>query len=408
MPRLIHQNPKYRRHRASGQAIVTIDGRDFYLGPYGTRASRDEYDRFIGEWLASGRRLPGKGLADVYVAEILAAFMRHATTYYRKPDGTPTSEIDSYRQAIGPMKRLYGRIFAADFGPLALKAVREEMVRLGLCRNTINRHMGRIKHIFKWAASNELAPAAIHEALRTVEGLKAGRSEAKESVPVQPVPEEHVDAAVRFMSRQVAAMVKLQLVTGMRSGEVCAMRTCDIDTAGRLWQYKPTTHKTQHHGHERVIYMGPKAKEIVKPFLKADLIAFVFSPAEAEAERRAEMHRKRKTPLSCGNVPGSNVKRAPRRRPGDRYTATSYGRAVKYACDRADELAKGGVAIADDERIIPRWHPHQLRHTAGTRLRKEFGVEAAQVVLGHKSLSVTELYAEKNIQAAQRIAAEVG
>jgi integrase len=54
------------------------------------------------------------------------------------------------------------------------------------------------------------------------------------------------------------------------------------------------------------------------------------------------------------------------------------------------------------------WHPHQLRHNAGTRLRKEYGLEAAQVILGHKSLSVTEIYAEKNVAAAQRIMGEVG
>jgi integrase len=54
------------------------------------------------------------------------------------------------------------------------------------------------------------------------------------------------------------------------------------------------------------------------------------------------------------------------------------------------------------------WHPHQLRHTAATRLRREFGLEAAQVILGHKTLKVTEIYAEKNVEAAQRIMATAG
>jgi len=47
MPRLTNSTPKYRKHWASGQAIVTLDGRDFYLGPHGTRASRREYDRLV-------------------------------------------------------------------------------------------------------------------------------------------------------------------------------------------------------------------------------------------------------------------------------------------------------------------------------------------------------------------------
>ena len=49
--------PKYRKHKASGQAIVTIGGKMFYLGPHNSKASRIEYDRFIGEWLANGRRI---------------------------------------------------------------------------------------------------------------------------------------------------------------------------------------------------------------------------------------------------------------------------------------------------------------------------------------------------------------
>lgn len=55
MPRLTNAVPKYRKHRASGQAIVTITGRDHYLGPHGTKASKAEYDRLVTEWLASGR-----------------------------------------------------------------------------------------------------------------------------------------------------------------------------------------------------------------------------------------------------------------------------------------------------------------------------------------------------------------
>jgi hypothetical protein len=56
MPRLTRSNPSYRKHKASGQAVVTINGRDVYLGPYGSRVSRDGYDRVIGEWLTNGRR----------------------------------------------------------------------------------------------------------------------------------------------------------------------------------------------------------------------------------------------------------------------------------------------------------------------------------------------------------------
>lgn len=57
MPRLIQAVPKYRKHRASGQAVVTLNGQDHYLGPHGTKASSVEYDRLIAEWLAHGDRV---------------------------------------------------------------------------------------------------------------------------------------------------------------------------------------------------------------------------------------------------------------------------------------------------------------------------------------------------------------
>jgi hypothetical protein len=53
MPRLSGKNPAYRKHKATGQAVVTLSDRDVYLGPHGTKASKDEYDRRMREWNAA-------------------------------------------------------------------------------------------------------------------------------------------------------------------------------------------------------------------------------------------------------------------------------------------------------------------------------------------------------------------
>jgi integrase len=109
-------------------------------------------------------------------------------------------------------------------------------------------------------------------------------------------------------------MIKLQLLTAMRPGEVTAMRGCDLDTNEKLWLYKPGSHKTQHHGHDRVVYLGEQAKEIVRDFLKTNPQTFVFSPADAEDERREKLHAQRLregTPINQGNKPGSNRARRP-------------------------------------------------------------------------------------------------
>lgn len=80
MPRLSDSLPKYRKHRASGQAVVTLSGRDFCLGPHGTRASRREYDRLIGEWLASGRQPLHVSTDQLTVAELC---VRYAVVKWR-------------------------------------------------------------------------------------------------------------------------------------------------------------------------------------------------------------------------------------------------------------------------------------------------------------------------------------
>jgi hypothetical protein len=154
MPKLTgNKVPSYRLHKQSGQAIVTLNGRDHLLGRHGTPESQSEYNRLIAEWIAGGRQLPKAG-AVLTVSELIIAFWRHAEIYYRKPDGTPTSEQDSFRDALRPLRRLYAETRAADFGPRALKALRESMIQLGWCRTHINKQIARIKRVFKWGVEN--------------------------------------------------------------------------------------------------------------------------------------------------------------------------------------------------------------------------------------------------------------
>lgn len=399
--------PSYRFHRSDGRAVVTLNGQDIYLGQYGTAESRHRYARLIAEWEAAGRQLPTRA-EDLSIEELLARFWTWAESYYRKPDGTATGELHVYRQALRPLRRLYADTPASEFSSLALEALQSEMIRLGWNRSVINKQIGRIRRVFKWGARKKLIAASVWHELGTVEGLKRGRSDAQESEPVRPVPHAYVDAVLPHVNRQVAAMIRLQLLTAMRPAEVCAMRGCDLDTSGRLWTFTPADHKTAHHGHSRTIFIGPRAQQILKPFLRTDLAAYLFSPIEAEAERRERIHAERKTPLHVGNAPGTNRVRRPERRPGARYTSESYRRAIARACDVADRWAKGGVVIGDEERLVPAWSPNRLRHNAATELRKEFGLEAAQVILGHKTLTVTQVYAETNVQAAREIMEKIG
>ncbi len=284
--------PSYRLHKPTGLAVVRLNGRDFYLGKHSTPESRSEYERLIAEWLSNHRQLPGGARkvdiegASLTINELFLAYWRFAERYYRK-NGRMTDECYGIKAAMRPLKRLYGRQRAPDFGPLALKTVRQAMIDSGHSRVYINDNVNRIKRMLSWGVAEELVPPSVHHGLQAVRGLKRGRSAARETEPVKPVPAEYVDAVRPFVSRQVWAMIELQQITGMRSGEVVIMRACDIDTVGDVWLYRPPIHKTEHHDHERVIELGPRSQATIQPFLKRGLGAYLFSPAEAVAEHRA-------------------------------------------------------------------------------------------------------------------------
>lgn len=330
--------PAYRRHKSSGQAVVTLTDesgqrRDVLLGKYNTQASRQEYARVITEWEAAGRSLPAlpQSANDTTVNELALAFLRHADKHYRRADGTLTSEVNDYRLSLRPVVHLYGAQPARDFGPLALKAVRDLLVKgwthprhgeqQALCRGVVNQRIGRIRRVWKWGVENELLPAVTLAGLQAVRGLQRGRTAARETEPVRPVADALVDETLPWLPRHVAGIVRLMRWTGMRCGEVCSMRACDLDTGGAVWMYRPEAHKTAHHGHDRVIALGPQAQAVVEEFLTTDTQAYLFSPNRARAERYAALRQGRKSKVQPSQK--SRKKRSAKRLPGEMYTTMS-------------------------------------------------------------------------------------
>ena len=400
--------PSYRRHKPTGQAVVTLNGHDIYLGKYGAKASRAEYDRLTGEWLAAGRCLP-RPESDLTVAELAQRYWQFAKGYYRK-DGQPTGHVQAIRQALRPLRETYAFTLAADFGPLALRAVQQKLVGAGNARSYVNHLCAIVKRAFKWAVSQELLPEPVYRALATVPGLKQGRTEAREPERVPPVVESVVEATLPHLPPAVADMVRIQRLTGCRPGEVCAMRPCDLDRSGDVWIYRPASHKTQHHGRERLIFIGPKAQAILLPYLLRDAESYCFSPRESRHKQCAEMRAKRKTKVQPSQL--NRCKRHPKREPGDRYVKDAYCRAIHRAIDQANakrqsEAEEQGRKI-DDNDNLSHWHPNQLRHAAATEIRRQFGLEAAQTVLGHAKADVTQVYAERDWSLAAEIMRKIG
>lgn len=409
MPRLTgNRLPKYGKHKASGQAVIKLDGQDIYLGPYGSKASRIEYDRIVTEWLANGRSLPGSSAqAGLSVNQLAACYMKFAHGYYRK-NGKPTASIDGIRIALRFLCKSHGRTSARDFGPLALAAIRNTMIEADHARVYINKNVDRIRQAFKWAVSQELVPVAVHQALTTLPGLRRGRTAARETAPVLPVADHVIEQTLPYLGPTVADMVRLQRLTGCRPDELCMLRPCDIDRRDEVWAYRPESHKTQHHGRERIVFLGPHAQSILKPYLDRPGESYCFNPAESEETRNAERRAVRQSPMTpsqAARVP----KLHPIRQPGNRYSTNSYRRAIHRACDLADRAAhRDAPDVPAKTRLFPRWSPNRLRHSAGTEIRRRFGLEAAQVTLGHSSADVTQIYAERDFQKAAEVMRVVG
>ena len=406
------RTPKYRLHKATGQALVQIDGRRIYLGKYGTPESEERYRRTVAEWL-DGCLKPDESYSiairdhSLTVTELISGYFNFAKTYYVK-NGKPTDELYGLMAAFRPLRSLYGGKVAARFGPKQLKVVRQAMIESDHSRRYINDNINRIRRMFKWAVENEVVSAHVYQALEAVGGLKKGRSAARETRPIQPVGDDRVDATLPHLPEIVADMVRFQRLTGCRPGEVCIIRPCDVDTSGDVWEYRPESHKTEHHGRERVVFIGPKAQDVLRPYLLREKTAYCFSPSDSVRKHHDRRREQRKSPMTPSRA-RRRRKTDRSRAPGDRYTKDSYRQSIQRACDRAFPPPE---ELSDTEikkwRTSSCWSPNQLRHTVGTEIRRRFGLEAAQVTLGHASAQVTQIYAERDSLKAAAIMGEVG
>ena len=400
--------PRISNHR--GYAQVKLGGRAVHLGVYGSPEAAARYDEAVGAFLSTGRTpavLPGTldRLAQRY-----AAF---AASYFRKGD-RPTSSLHITRRALELAFRFHGPARVSAYGPAQLKAFRTWLAadpaqRFG--RKTINEYVRVIQSMFAWAASEELLPPGRWIDLAAVKPLRRGRPAdaggppPRDGEPIRPVPEAILRATLAAARPMLRAMMELQLATGMRPGELLALRPADLTPTVRdgVWCYRvrPDANKTEHAGRERLVYIGPRGLAALRPWLPADPEAFVFSPARALEEWNASRVAARVTPRQPSQALGVRRRRRPKGSgPGERYTTDSYRRAITRACDAAfpHPLAgRRGLTPEQAEELRRwrekhRWHPHQLRHNAATFIAEHEALDVAQLLLGHSSIATTLRY----------------
>ncbi len=392
--------PKLCRNKWRDAAFVYCGKRKIYLGKWGAPETIAAYRRYIAE-LASGRVSVAESAEAekpvVTVAELAVAFLSDKKDYYVK-DGASTRQHERYRVALSFPVEFFPATPVDDFGPKKLLFCRDEMVKSGrFARSYINTLINCVRTVFRWGVGLELVRPETLVGLQAVPPLKRDKSTAREVAPVEPVPGPVVDATLPFLPDRVAAMVRLQRLTGMRPGEVCAMRSGDVDRSGAVWIYTLRTDKTAHRraaSAKKRVPLGRRAQAILTPYLveKADdPDAFLFSPRDAARDRAFERRQRRKTPLAPSQAARDAAPKT--RRYNDFYAENLYCKIIAKGAERAG---------------VERWAPNRLRRLYATEVRAKFGLEAAQIMLGCARADVTQIYAERDFQKAAQIAAEIG
>jgi integrase len=272
--------------------------------------------------------------------------------------------------ALNPLLDIYGGIDAQDFNPTHLDGYVEAQKDDDVSRQTINKRIGIIKRMLKWAKNKRVTRAPHpYDECRDFEGAKAGKG-FREAPRIPAVPQTIVDATLPHLPPTVQTMIKLQIHGRMRPEEVCSLRLCDIDRTQSPWLYRPVWHKNLHRGQERRIFLGAECQALLTPYLDGAADAPVFSPRAAVGERRGKL---------------------PRKRIGACYDTRSYRKAIWYACDKA------GLA---------RWSPNRLRKLGLDMVEKALGKQAAKAAAGHSRVETTQDYYLSGNDAAARAVAE--
>ena len=389
---------KYSKHKSKGCGFIRYpqqpDGRrpvEYLPGAYESGEMLEAYNKSMGHWLTDKtvppwvgnkrrtrrRKQPARTLADL--PEYGPTVNDIADHYQEFYDGHYSAgEAESLKYALAHLRRCYGDLSAYKFGRRELDLVRESMIQRGNCRGYINKNINRIKGCFSRAAQRGTIPDEVPAALTIVKALRKVDSRgARDRPKVKPVPDHIIEATLEHLPEVAADMVKIMRALGRRSGEIYAMRADDIDQeSDDIWVYRPK-HKLTYleeaaDGHDcQEVYFSKRTIPILRKWInRGSASGHVFVRPEWDDPR--------------------NRNRATVGKPWERR---AFGGLIRRVCERHG---------------IPRWTPHQLRHSCATEIYNSGRpIAAAMLQLGHRSHTTTERYILPDNNLAQELAREI-
>ena len=355
--------PKLCHHKPSNRGYIYINRKRIYLGSWSSfRISPPDelnltYLLFLKNLILKGSpKLPKPNKSKPKkVYELCNLFIA---------SNISSGDKNNYNIIQKFLIGMFPSISINNFGPHHLSELQKEFVARGLTRQGINKRINLTRRIFRWGVSQNLVQQSTFEALKSIFPIKKGV--AKEAKIKNPANITDVLKTMDFLHPILNAMIKLQLLTGMRPSEVCKLNIIDIETNDpKCWWYKPANHKTSWRGKTRSIPLSIKSIKIIEEFLPNAKVSngYLFPPM-------------------CRDRVSESA--------GCFYTTSEYGKAIRQAAIRA--------------KIEP-WSPNQLRKYAAQKLLEEQGIEAASSLLGHSCVDITRKHYTNQAENKAKLAA---
>ena len=333
------------------------------------------------------------------INELILAYLKHARDYYR-PNHGENKEAGCINDALAVLQEQgYGREPADAFRPRDLKKVREAMVAKNWCADLHQQPSQPGQADVRLCRGGRPGiPAPSTTPCSPSRGCGKGRRVfANEEGSARP--RGHVKAVLGKAHAVLKAMLLFAYRTGARPGEVGALkpvppRPATARSGSTTCRPRPTRRSTTTRSGRCT--SAPGRRKILEPWLEGLRPRSTSSapPSPSGCGRRPDAtHAKpHSTPPTSSGLE-TKRKLSPKRPKRDHYDPISLRRAVKRLCNAAK---------------VPSWTPNRLRHNAATRFRAKYGIEVARILLGHRKVHTTEIYAEPDARKAMRAALDMG
>jgi integrase len=362
--------PKLLVHKRSGQSYVVDPGpprKQIPMGLAGSDTALANYRRWVARYLL--RKAPQVSVsptAPTKVAGLFGAWLDYCRTKYRRPDGSPTSELAACRRAV-ELVEPYTLMGVDEFSRAQLLEIRDHCLKT-MARKSTHIMVDRIVRAFRWGESRDWIDAGHVARLENWERLRP--TEGRDYRQPRETRPRELFKLYRHLAEPWRSALAWHVFTGQRVETALGVRVQDLNRETIPWEYRPAFHKNAWRGQKLVILVGPRARNTLGPRVEGRREGLVFESSP------------------CGKATGYSGP----------ITHAGYRRALARACKRAG--------------IKPPITGRCVRHAAASYLlARGVPMEIIGAILGHstgKGFAITANYARIHRDAVAKAVERFG